>query len=265
MGMPTSEPNDAEDDECPEAPTDAVRGCTGALFDPMRLARNASMAGDAATTAKYLFESRFVDGAVRRIAQDFDPTDAEDSVAEAVADVCLAIRSGKRIREPAGYVFAAARRRAIDRAMETRPVQFEDGEDIDGTDEDGPGRVARTDGPSRRSWREAEEDRRDELRRQGMAVARSLLPQLGPRVKEVMAYLLDAIDAGYAHVPHEQIAEDLGLQVGTVRVAAHRGFAALTRLSQKLGLHDKAAVSAVIENLDLTDHDSDDAPNEDEE
>lgn len=249
-----------DNDADPEAEADGA----GSLFDPMRLARDASRAGDAASTAKYLFDSRFIDGAVSRIGQEFNHADAEDSVAEAVADVCLAIRSGKKVREPAAYVWVAAQRRAIDKAVANRTVQFEEDEEVDGTDDDGPGRGARTDGPARRSWREAEEDRRDELRRRGMAVARTLLPQLGPRVKEVMAYILDAIEAGYAHVPPAQIAEDLGLTADTVRVATHRGFSALTRLARQLGLHDEAGVGAVIDNLDPTDDDGGDADDDKE-
>ncbi|MCG3133010.1 MAG: hypothetical protein HMLKMBBP_00096 [Planctomycetes bacterium] len=257
MGKPSRDRSD--DDELASSP--AATDSAASLFDPMRLASAASRAGDAASTAKYLFESRFVDGAVSRIGQEFNHADAEDSVAEAVADVCLAIRSGKKVREPAAYVWVAARRRAIDKAMENRPVQFEEDEEVDGTDDDGPGRAAGTDGPARRSWREAEEERRDDLRRKGMAVARTLLPQLGPRVKEVMTYILDAIDAGYAHVPHEQIAEDLGLTADTVRVVTHRGFAALKRLARQLGLHDEAGVGAVIEDISLTA----DGPEDDEE
>lgn len=256
MDESNNRPNDER--AVPPAGTDSA----GSLFDPMRLARDASRAGDAASTAKYLFESRFIDGAVSCIGQDFNHADAEDSVAEAVADVCLAIRSGRRVREPAAYVLAAARHRAADKAMEKRPGQLAEDGDIDGSDEDGPGRAARTDGPSRRSWREDEEAHRDELRRQGLAVARSLLPQLGPRVKEVMAYLLDAIEAGYAHVPHEQIAEDLGLSADTVRVVVHRGFSGLTRLARQLGLHEAEQVGAVVDGAEALD---DENPNHNEE
>ena len=92
-----------------------------------------------------------------------------------------------------------------------------------------------------------EDSEREEKRAMAVRMTRKLLPRLGQQnVQAVMAYVIDAVDAGRWDVPNQEIMEAVGLSNDTVRTSLSRGFRRLSRLAQEEGLAEELLVEANI-------------------
>ncbi len=194
-------------------------------------AREAAANRDPEGMATALYASPILDGLVRRIDQRYHRLqleDAQDAVAEAVEALYAAVSQGRRIFSLGGYLWKVASRKAFDMDRRARGETIVDetklealaGAAAEGTDAD-----------------IAAQERRAEQREKALKTARALLPQLGQKnLRQVMGYIFDALEAGEVDVPGQEIADALGLSLGTVHTSLSRGFRRLERLAREKGL-----------------------------
>ncbi len=174
------------------------------------------MQGNADEMAVALFESGLLPGILRRLERawpSFPHEDVEDIVAETAWRLYSAVRAGTPVNSLPAWVIKVADRLAKRRwstAARLDPIGPEP--------EDG------------RYGGLGEPDEEDQLRA-AVARVRRLLPRIqGHTVQSVLAYLLDAIEAGHENIPAGEIASALGLSEGAVRTSLSRGRRKLLRL-----------------------------------
>lgn len=192
-------------------------------------AGKAAQAGDALGLVAALSEARALDGLARRLRRQWpglQATDVEAVVALAVDDLQATVASGEKVGNVMGWLFKVSHRKA------SRVVRPEDPLDQRGIDLLAAERW--------RSWSRTESDQDDLVERrraEAIRVARGLMPRLGQKnVQDVTTYLIDAVEAGRADLPHREVAEALGLSEGTVRVSMKRGLDRLARIARAEGL-----------------------------
>lgn len=196
----------------------------------------AAKAGKLDGLVEGLFMSYVLDGLAHRIRRDWPsiPQDELDRIiAEAVDALHERVSRGGAIRYPVGYLYKAGRNKAADyikRHVPMEPMADEDLEDA--------GAKARQTGLLSDGG-EAEE-RRAAMRREAIALTRSLLPRLGQdSVQRVMSYVLDAVEDGGVHLSNVEIADAVGLTEETVRQSLSRARRRLERIVREEGLAPK--------------------------
>jgi len=220
-------------------------------------AKAAAAAGEPLEMVTWLFRSFFLDGLTRSLEAKWPGLDAGDvqiAVSQAVDDAYEALRSGKKIFNLKAWLYKVADRKAYARNESRRESVGKKG-DVAELAAGSAGQEIDEDDETRR------DERRAQLRGRAIAVARSLLPRLGQdKVRAVMAYILDAVEAGKPDVTAPEIAQALGLGAATVRVHILRGFRRLARLARDEGLGD---IDGVLPT-DSRDHDPDDEDEDDQ-
>jgi DNA-directed RNA polymerase specialized sigma24 family protein len=171
---------------------------------------------------KVLYETGILDGLARETRKTgLNEAEAADVVAESVTALYKAVRSGKQIRDAAAFLVRVSHNRASDRFRRMPLTQ-----PLDSAKELVTQPVVETITPE-------EDERRRALM---LAKVRELLPSLGPTQRQVVAYIVDAVEDGDEDVPEERIAADLGLSQPAVHLAKWRGLNRLADLAREAGL-----------------------------
>jgi len=215
-----------------DSPHDEATGPTQAQKDALARASTAAAGGDAVGMIEALHLSHVLDGLTRKLTQNWaslGPDDVREIVAELVAALYRKVVQGGRVKYVAAYLYRAALGRACDLHAAKKQVRVTDPaalvQQVDGaTVWRGPDSQADHSG----GWEYTEAMPR------ALAAARRLLPQLGQEnLRAVMAYILDAVEAGREEVSNVEIAEALGLAPDSVRQSRFRGFQRLERLARE--------------------------------
>ena len=201
--------------------------------------REAAERGDPGTLLRILHETGVFAGFVNGVQAkwgSFDRTVAHTLVASAVDIYYDAVRCGKRIDHPLGYIYKTIQNLACEESeRRSLLVTYDDSEEsaTASQEEDQPPDLPRA-----------------ELKRKALGMARQLLPQLGQtNVQRVMALLFDAVEKGIVDLPTGDIAEVLDLNPDTVRQCVSRGFRRLRRLSDANGV----SLDSVLTEIDMND------------
>lgn len=205
---------------------------------------------------KGLYQSGFLVGAKRTLERTWrlDPSSSDDILTTATQKMYEILSSGRRILYPARYLYKVILTTATDHYRSSKKdLHFDDsiGYNLkppfidELKDEEVVDEEALTIDP-------------DELKRQGIEVARSLLPRIGKEtVQAVMSYIIDAIEAGVEDIPSREIGEALGLLESSVRKWRQRGFDRLKREAIKDGYHKKL-VGQIESDLPYDDDENED-------
>jgi len=202
-------------------------------------ANEAALAGDPIGMLTALYKSHVLDGLCRRLAASWNVIAFEDVqllVAEAVDVLYQKVRSGEKIRRITPFLLKVAGRRAYDFHEKHRRIEAMDPADLESAAAAAArqGSSAGAEQASPATTRVVDSLDFEETRRIALRIARGLLPRLGQqRLQDVMAYILDAIEAGREDISNEEIEEALGLSSGTVRTAKSRGFSRLSRIAKE--------------------------------
>lgn len=210
----------------------------------------AASQGKAVEMVEALYQSHVLDGLVRKLTANWSALSADDIreiVAEAVAGLYRKVAQGGRVTHAAAYLYRVTLCRACDlhAARKISPVTDPAVVTIQ-SDAAVPWRGSGNSNPAEG----AGFDREEALPR-ALAAARRLLPQLGQEnLRKVMAYILDAVEAGREEVSNPEIAEALSLTPDSVRQSRFRGFQRLARLAKddRLVREDFAVLSAAGED-----------------
>lgn len=196
-------------------------------------AQVAAEAGDPTVLAQALSEQLIFDGFRRRLLDRwrFIPLEEIDYILAIGVDVLYdRVREGIHIGNVMGYYWKICDHKAHEyhrrqqREHSVDPQELARAQDHAGD-------------PSSDS--EDEDARREELRRRAIALARQFLPRLGQEnIRKVMAYVIDAVEAGLEDVPNAEVAEATGLSLETVRTSLSRGFRRLFRIAREEGVVD---------------------------
>ncbi|SRR6266571_434026 len=202
----------------------------------LRQATEAVAAGDPRGMLEHLYSSYFLDGLARGIQRRWPSLSRDDTefvIAQAVDALYRSVSDGKKILNLSAFLWKVADRKANDfyeRRLRERAVDPEELQRLSDQDTSSRGPFEGDTGP------DPEEDY-DKHRAEAIRIARGLLPRLGQQnVQAVLAYLLDALEAGVMDVQNQEIADALAISIETVRTSLSRGFARLTRIAREEGL-----------------------------
>lgn len=190
---------------------------------------SAGRTGDERSFLQGLVDSRLLDGLVRELESRYHRHihrhDVEGLVADATDALYAALKSGKRVIDPAAFLYRTARYMAYDLHQRRKldiPVE--------------PGRPSPLDRlPAEEPSAEAPLDE-NLMRVRALQFARALLPELGQEnVQKVMAYVIEAAANGATaeDVSNEKLMEVLGLSYDTVRTSLSRGWRRLARIAKE--------------------------------
>jgi hypothetical protein len=205
--------------------------------DALQKAKEAAQQGDPIGFLEHLHRSRFLDGAKRWLSSRyegfFDEGTLDDILSTSSDLLYRAASERKDIHGSASYLF-----KIIDNAAKAKKKDLALYEDIDGVD------PMRADGLRVRPAQEGigeerlEEEEREweEVKKDGIRIARSLLPRIGEdNVQRVMGYIIDVVERGAEDVTNHEIAEALMLSPVSVRKWKQRGFERLRRAAKEAG------------------------------
>lgn len=209
--------------------------------EAQRAARN----GDPVGMLDALARSSFLERLAVQIQHQFRRLDEDDCrwvVSKAVDALYSQLVRGERKRDIFPYLLGAAKNIARDVSRElARRVPFN--EELDGAVE--------VSEPMTDAEREAAEDAAEAKRRAMYAEVRRLatkIPQARPR--QVISYVVDAMEKGVLDLTNEEIGDALGLSKGTVATAKCRGFDFLIELAKEENLADFDFTAADLELSD---------------
>ena len=193
-------------------------------------AQQAANQGDVVGMLSALFESRYLDGLVRRLQKKWRAlprTEVDECIARSVDAACDAVHKNRSIRNLGAWLWKAADNTADDRWTSDYSHRKDLGErwpDVADSNE---------------TTQKREEHRRlKEARlRQAVRVARELLPRIGEgQVRDVMELLIDAAEDGLPDLPASAIADSLGISTNAARMLVSRGLRRLGRLADEEGV-----------------------------
>jgi DNA-directed RNA polymerase specialized sigma24 family protein len=198
--------------------------------DPLVAAAEEGRTGDVVKAVELIYQSGLLDRMPSRLRTKWSFLQEEDTsdliVSEALDDLYVALRNGRRVDHPATYLWKIADRKAFhaQRSYERRH--------------------AAEDSFARKPVITTDEDAEARRRAEAIRVARSLLPRLGHvNAQRVLEYVFDAIEAERADITYDEIAEITGMTRDAVRKAHQRGFERLRRLVRDEGL---APITVVV-------------------
>ncbi|MEO1009563.1 MAG: sigma-70 family RNA polymerase sigma factor [Planctomycetota bacterium] len=194
-------------------------------------AAKAAIAGQPGQMLVELRAAGFLDAAAKTLrgkhpALDHDQVDA--SIAEGIDETYRRCRSAGQIRNFTAYIWKVAHHKCSARArvvaressLEHTPPPQAPGSGIP----------------------ESEAEDRESLR-EGLRVARSLIPRLGQEnVVTVMTLLLEAVESGVFYVSAADISDATGLSENTVRQCLSRGRRRLRELARQQGFCVDASI-----------------------
>jgi len=199
-------------------------------------AKEAAASGDPGTMLAALYQSGVLDGLTRQIASKWRSLSLDeigDIVAEAVDILYVAIRTGKKVLKLVPYLWKTSDHKACDyhsRRQNQSSLTSDDLERI--PDQSSEVEDELDSSTKKQDW--------EEKRSRVIALVRSLLPRLGQQnIQNVMAYILDALEADCLDISNKEIAEALGLSSDTVRQSKHRAFQRLERIVREESLASK--------------------------
>ena len=202
----------------------------------LRRAKEQARGGDPVAMVEALHESRALEGLTSRLRRSWpglSATDVDQVIAKSVDAAYTSVSRGRAVHELMPWLVKVSHRLAC-RAADAATDPHSNKAVVEGWEPAALDRVA----DGRGGAHDDEEEEMAELRRkEAIAVARRLLPQLGQQnVQDVMRCLIDAVEAGEQDLPHRVVAEALGLNEGTVRVLMMRGLDRLGRVARAEGL-----------------------------
>ena len=180
---------------------------------------------------KALFVSGFIDGLVRRLVSRWKKLpshEIEVCVAEAVLNAFIKVSGNGRISNLGGWLWKSAFNNAYMcwqkhyKGRASKNIDVENYQDADSfyTVED-----------------EYTDERREEIRREAVRLARSLILRIGGgQIEDVMEMVIDAVDKGISDLSPQEIGDALGISPDSVRQLLSRGFNRLRREAQKDGI-----------------------------
>ncbi len=190
-------------------------------------AKEAAASGEPGKMLEFLHRSFVIDGLTKQFAlkwRSLSRDEVEDIVAEAVDILYEAIRGGKKVSKLVPYLLKTCEYKAYDyyRARQNeKPLTPDDLEHIADKSSEREDELNSSTGEL--DWQEK--------RPRIITIVRSLLPRLGQyNVQNVMAYILDALEADCVDISNVEIAEALGLSPDVVRQSKKRGFDRLERI-----------------------------------
>jgi DNA-directed RNA polymerase specialized sigma24 family protein len=194
-------------------------------YEAIASATEAAKRGDATAVVEHLVQSGYTSSLVRRIRRSYPDLDlavCEGVVAEGVAAVHKAVVDKRLVSNPAPYLLRVATRIA---GQETYRIR---------------GQVSTDDLEDRDVYRvlesQEERDQADQLKKEALRIARSLIAQLGlENVQRVMGLIFDAIELGHVSITNAEMADVLDLDEYVVRQSRSRGFRRLERLAREHG------------------------------
>jgi DNA-directed RNA polymerase specialized sigma24 family protein len=211
----------------------------------LEAAKRAAAAGRPLEMLKYLYESKALDGLVRRLRSKWQKLGASDidmAVAKSVDAAYAALNKGKTITSLIGFLWKAADRRAFDynrllhEQIPTDPALIDTVADPNVT---APG-VDLSD--------DSADEERDAMIKRAAQVARKLLPRLGDTMRRVMSVVIDAAEEGIEDLPNSEIAAALNLSLDAVKQSKSRGFVRLDRLAKEEGLVSALPITTIASN-----------------
>ncbi len=199
-------------------------------------AKDAAARRDGRSFLQYLYESRFLDGAKRRLIANYgntlDKERIDDVLTGGVDKFYEAASTGKKILSPAPYLWKIIDNLAKDTCEYLKTHTSGDNVTIEGLPD--------TMDEATELAPESEEDTLSE----GIKIARSLLPKIGSEnIQAVMGYIIDGIEKGVEDISTREIAEALGLSEASVRKWKERGFERLKRAAIEAGYRGDALQS----------------------
>ena len=219
--------------------------------EPGRISPQKSLLADAVASAvrgdvkgmlEALTSSSFLDGLVRQLADQYDPLprhEVETCVAEAVDQFFSAVRSGRRVTNPGGWLWKVA----WNMARDTWLREYSGRESLD---ED----CAPAADDENLYDRATAEDRLDRLRKEALQHARALAPQIGQgQVVEVLQLLLDAVAQGLPDLPAKDVAETLGIEEAAARSLMSRALQRLERAARTAGITLPDDLAATVQDV----------------
>lgn len=195
-------------------------------------AQRAINRGDVVEMLGALHESRYLDGLTRRLQKKWGNSlpsfEIDDCIAQATDSACAAASQGRTIRSLGAWLWKAADKIADDkwRLDYRRRAEFDHAtvSSVRGSEE--------TD--REREKRQALEELRH---REGIRIARELLPQIGEgQVRDVMELVIDAAENRLPDLPSSEIAETLEISKSAARALVSRGTKRMRRLAEQEGL-----------------------------
>ncbi len=208
--------------------------------EALEKAKEAAVRKDGRSFLQHLDESKFLDGARRRLVakygEAFDESRVEEVLATGVDKFYEAITEGKKVLNPATYLWMVIRNHAYDTCAYQKA--HTSGCNLTVEELPGPGAISTEEEP--------DEDRVKKLK-EGLKAARSLLPKIGQdNVQSVMGYIFEVIEKRlvtgeeiYEEILSPEIAEALGLSTDSVRKWRERGFNRLKREAIKAGYREE--------------------------
>jgi len=204
----------------------------------IRRALAAASVRDAHGMLTALHESMVLDGLVQTFRMKWPTLDHDEIdfvVAGAVDVLYQRVADGENVLNLIAYLWKVSDRRASDRHQQRLRESNAPDERLEASvDNRSKQGVAMLDP-------DADWDRR---RLRAVSIARSLLPRLGQEnLQRVMEFVLDAVEAGREDIHNSEIADALGLKLGTVRTSLSRAFARLARIAREENLIDQSELS----------------------
>jgi DNA-directed RNA polymerase specialized sigma24 family protein len=176
-------------------------------------AERAASEGDVIAMIQELFNSYALDGLTNFLRRKWPglPEDDRDSVvAEAVEDLRLAVKQGKKVRKLSSYLFRSADNRAYNIIYNRRPlISYAPEGDMDLF----PTHEERT-------------EVQNKAKREAFRIAREMVQELGGiTIQRVMNFYIDAIERGDPeYLTSDEVGSILMLDAASVRKAKQRGF-----------------------------------------
>ena len=195
--------------------------------------------------------SRYLDGLRRRLQKDWGrrlPREqVDDCVAQAVDAACANAFEGRSIRSLGAWLWKAAKNTANDawQLDYSRRVNLDDANmAVFGEADETP-----ADREERRKLRALR-------RKEGIRIARELLPRIGEgQVLDVMALVIDAVEDGLPDLPASSIAEALGISSNAARALVSRGLKRLRRVAEQEGIEIPTALTETNTSIDEEESD----------
>lgn len=185
---------------------------------------------DIVSFMQHIHDSRFLDGAKRTLEHRWglDKEAIHEILSDSVDRLYEAAQLKGIILFPGGYFFKIIERRTVDYYR-----SHANHEGFDDTRED---HTVTTEQEGKKRISADPEEEHDERIKEGIRIARSLLPKIGEEnVQKVMSYIINAVEAGVVDISNREIAEAISLSEVSVRKWKQRGFERLKRAAIKEG------------------------------
>lgn len=208
-------------------------------------AKEAAVQKDVRTFLQLIHDSRFLDGAKRTLEAKYEGALDRERIHEIISvavDKFYEVASeGKKILFPAAYLWKILRAVAYDTCQNAKKYVSIEG-------------IGKGDVISEclcESYGESSKGERDKRKKDGIRIARSLLPKMGSEnVQKVMGYIIDAVEAGVEDISSHEIADALGLSEGSIRKWKQRGFERLERAAIEEGYRKEFLRDIALEDID---------------